>query len=69
MTQFNNIDIKLSNSQLNKLKLGIKKVTEVTLNLTSNVICDFDKSFPCKLLLTDSQASRLCKAFINKFTN
>ena len=32
------ITIKLSNSQLNKLKSGIKNGTEITLNLLSNLI-------------------------------
>ena len=31
MTQYNTLNIKLSNSQLNKLKSGIKNSTEVTL--------------------------------------
>ena len=30
--------------QLNKLKLGIKNVTEVTLNLSSNVVCDSNET-------------------------
>ena len=30
MTQYNMLNIKLSNSQLNKLKSGIKNCTEVT---------------------------------------
>ena len=61
MTQYNILDVKLTNSQLNKLKSGIKNYTEVTLNLSSNVIGDSnDKThFPHKLLL------RLCKAFAN----
>ena len=36
MTQYNTLNVKLSNSQLNKL--GIKNGTEVTLNIPSNVI-------------------------------
>ena len=32
MTQYNALNVKLSNSQLNKLKLGIKSGTEVTEN-------------------------------------
>ena len=36
MTQYNTLNVKLSNSQLNKLKSGIKNGTEVTLNLSSN---------------------------------
>ena len=31
MTQYNTFNVKLSNSQLNKLKSGVKKGTEVTL--------------------------------------
>ena len=38
MTQYNTLNVKLSNSQLNKLKSGIKTGTKVTLNLSSNVI-------------------------------
>ena len=38
MTQYNILNVKLFNSQLNKLKSGIKNGTEVTLNLPSNLI-------------------------------
>ena len=38
MTQYNTLNVKLPHSQLNKLKSGIKNGTEVTLNLSSNVI-------------------------------
>ena len=38
MTQCNTINVKLSNSQLDKLKSGIKNGTEITLNLSSNLI-------------------------------
>ena len=38
MTQYNTLNVKLSNSQLNKLKSGIKTGTEVTLNPSSNLI-------------------------------
>ena len=33
MTQYNPLNVKLSNSQLNKLKSGIKTGTEVTFKL------------------------------------
>ena len=51
--------------QLNKLNSGIKNGTEVTLKLSSNVASDsYDrKNFPHKLLLTNIQVSRICKAF------
>ena len=38
MTQYNTLHVELSNSQLNKLKSGIKNGTGVTLNLSSNFI-------------------------------
>ena len=37
MTQYNTSNVKLSNSQLNKLKSGVKNGTEVTLNLSLNL--------------------------------
>ena len=67
MTQYN-INVKLFNSQLNKLKSRIKKKgTEVTLNLSSNVIGDVngETNFRHNLLLTDRQDSRLRKALAN----
>ena len=64
MTQCNTLNIKLSNSQLNKLKLGIKNGTEV---ISSNVVGDsnVENDFPHKLFLTNTQVSRLGKAFAN----
>ena len=42
----------MCNSQLNKLKSGIKTGTEVTLNLSSNLIGKANETnFPHKLLL------------------
>ena len=38
MTQYDTLNVKLSNSQLNKLKSAIKNETEITLNLSSNLI-------------------------------
>ena len=43
MTQYNTSNIKLSNLQLNKLKLRIKNGTEVTLKISSNVEKFFQK--------------------------
>ena len=135
MTKYNTLNVKLSNSQLNKLKFGIKNcgtvmqwlsllhnfiqrnlnsgsaqvqilftvcrrftmvrislnafrwstiprkqfiiiiiiiiiiifITEVTLNLSSNLIgnSNDESNFPYKLLSTDTQAWRFCKAFAN----
>ena len=40
MTQYNTLNVKLSNSQLNKLKSGIKNGTDGTLKISSNVVGD-----------------------------
>ena len=65
MTQYNNVNAKLSNSQLNKLKSAIKIETEVVLRLSPNMIGDSnDKiNFSHELLLTDRQVSSIRKAF------
>ena len=65
MTPYNTLNAKLSNSQLNKLKFGTKNGTEVTLEISSNVVSDSndDNNFPHKLLLTSKQLSKLRKAF------
>ena len=67
MTQYNTLNVKLSNSQLNILKSGIKNGTEVTLKIFSNVVGDSndENNFPHKLLQTNKQVSKLCKAFAN----
>ena len=65
MTQHNSLNVKLSNSQLNKLKSAIKNETEVVLGLWSNMIGDDETSFPHKLILTNGQVAHLCKAFAN----
>ena len=65
MTQYNSLNVKLSNLQLNKLKSAIKNETEVVLRLSSNMIDDNETKFPHKLLLTNRQVANLCKAFAN----
>ena len=69
ITQYNNItlNLKLCNTQLNKLKSWIKNGADVTLNLSSNLIenSNDETNFPSKLLLTDTQVSKSCKAFEN----
>ena len=57
MTQCNTLNVKLSTSQLNKLKSGIKDDTEMTLKISLNVVGDSndENNFPQKLLLTNTQ--------------
>ena len=50
MTQHNSLNVKLSNSQLNKIKSAIKNQAEVVLRLSSNMIVDDETNFPHKLL-------------------
>ena len=64
MTQYNCLNIKLSNSQLNKFKSAIKNETEVGLRL-SNMIGDDETNFPHQLLLTNRQVANIRKAFAN----
>ena len=65
MTQYNTLNVKLSNSQLNKLKSAIKNETEVVLRLSSNMIVGNGANFSHKLLLTNRQVANLPKAFAN----
>ena len=67
MTQYETLNVKLSKSQLNKSKSGIKNGTEVTLKISSNVVgvSNDENNFPHKLLLTNRQISKLCSAFAN----
>ena len=57
----------MSNSQLNKLTSGAKSGTEVTLNLSSNLIVNSndETNFTHKLLLTGAQVLRLPNVFAN----
>ena len=57
MTQYNILNVKLSNSQLNRLKLGVKSGTEITLEISSNVVCESndENNISHKLLLTNTQ--------------
>ena len=65
MTQYNSLNVKLSNSQLNKFKSAIKNETEVVLRVSSNMIGDNETNFINKLLLTNREVSNLRQAFAN----
>ena len=56
MTQYNSLNVKLSNSQLRKLKSAIKNESEVVLRLTSNMIVNNENNFPHDILLADRQS-------------
>ena len=65
MTQYNNINANLSNSQVDKLKWATRNSIRVILRLLSSIICINGNSFPQKLLLTDGQV--LCTREYNEF--
>ena len=54
MAQYKTLNVKLSNLQLNKLKLERQNGTKVTLKIISNVVGDSndENNFPYQLLLT-----------------
>ena len=70
MTQYNSLNVELSNSQLNKLKSAIKNESEVVLRLSSTMIgeSDDETSFPHELLITDRQVSHFRKDFSNNLS-
>ena len=61
MTQYNSVNVNLSNSQLNKLKSAIKNETEVILRLSSIMTGNSigEVNFPCKLSLTKRQVAKV----------
>ena len=65
MTQYNSLNVKVSNSELNKFKSTIKNENEVVLRLSSSMVGDNETNFPHKLLLTNRQVPNLLKAFSN----
>ena len=70
MTQYNTLNVKVSNSQLNKLKSRKKNGTKLTFEISSNVVGNSNdvSIFSHKLLLTNRQVSRLRIAFANNFS-
>ena len=67
MAQYSSLNVKLSNSQINKLKSAIKNQTDVVLRLSSNMVgkSNNETNFPHKLLLTNRQILNFRKAFNN----
>ena len=66
MAQYNSLNVKLSKSQLDKLKSAIENKTEIVLRISSNITGDDENDFPHKLLLINRQVSNLCQAFVDK---
>ena len=67
MTEYNSLNVKFTNSQLNKWKSGIKKGTKVTSKIWSNDVGDStdESNFLHKLLLTYTQIWKVRQALAN----
>ena len=67
MTQYNSLNVKLSNSQLNKLESSIKNETDVVLRISSNMVGNSNDNinFPHELLLTNRQVANIRKVYAN----
>ena len=67
MTQYNSLNVKLSNSQLNKLKSLTKNEADVVLGISSNMVgnSNDNTNFPHELFLTNRQVANIRKAFAN----
>ena len=65
MTQYSSLNVKLSSSQLSKLKSGTKIENNVVLRLSSNMVGNSNDNthFPHELLLTNRQVANIRKAF------
>ena len=65
MTQYYSLNVKLSNSQLNKLKSSIKNETNIALRISSNMVSNSNDNtnFPHNLLLTNRQVANIRQAF------
>ena len=67
MTQYNSLNVRLSNLQLKKLKSPIKNETGVVLRFSLSVVVDEEINLPHKLLLlTNREVANLRKAFAKK---
>ena len=66
MVECNKVNVKLSNSQLNKLRSATENQTEVTLRM--NIKMFNGNNLPHELLLTTRQKTKLRNAFENNMS-
>ena len=63
MVEYNKVNVKLSDSQLNKLKTPVENQTGVTLRMNMKMFSG--NNLPHELLLTERQKTKLKNAFKN----
>ena len=66
MVQYKKVNVKLSDSQLNKLKSAAKNQTRVTLRI--NIKMFSENNLPHEFLLTKRQKTKLRNAFENNMS-
>ena len=66
MVEYNKVNVKLSDTQLKKLKTAVKDKTGTTLRMSLKMLNGND--LPHELLLTIRQETRLRNAFNNKMS-
>ena len=66
MVRYNKVNVKLEDSQLNKLKIAVKDQTGVTLIMNSKMFNG--NNLPHELLLTTRQTTKLRNAFENNMS-
>ena len=65
MTQYNTLNLKLSNLQLNRLKSEIKNGTDVTLEISSNDVGDSNDENNISHKFLSTNTSKLRQVFAN----
>ena len=66
MVEYGNVNVKLADTQLKKLKTAVKDKTGTTLRMSLKMLNEND--LPHELLLTIRQETRLRNAFNNKMS-
>ena len=68
MVEYNKVNVKLSDSQLNKLKTAVKNQTGTTLRMNIKIFNSNGNNLPHELLLTARQKKKLINAFENSIS-
>ena len=66
MVEYSRVNVKLSDTQLKKLKIAVKNKTETTLRITLKM--SDGNNLPHQLLLTTRQKTKLRNAFDNNLS-
>ena len=67
MVEYNTVNAKLSNSQLNKLKIAVKNKQGITLSMNARMFNE--NNLPHELLLTTRQTTKLRNAIEDNMSN